>query len=369
MITASNTVLKQIFPEHSFHEVDGSLWDKARMHLDSLTKPKGSLGRLEELAARLFSINQGCLPFSVEPCILFTVAADHGVACQGVSPFPQVVTRQMVENFLVGGAAINVLCRVTGIELKVIDAGCMGGPFKAHPLLLNKRMGNGTEDISVRAAMTEAVCINALRTGFEVAMAAFAEGYSCLGTGEMGIANSTSASALYCALLQMDADAVTGPGAGANGKMLQNKIAIVKKILATHASTIKQGNPLSILASIGGFEIAMLAGMMLACASARKPLLVDGFICTAAYVSAVALYPGLADYAILSHASAEPGYAGILQKIPGKPRPLLNLGMRLGEGTGCAAAYPLLRDAAAIYNDMATMDSAHVSATDSDRTD
>lgn len=339
------------------------------MYLDCLTKPKGSLGRLEELAARLFSISQGRLPISVEPCILFTVAADHGVACQGVSPFPQVVTRQMVENFLAGGAAINVLCRVAGIDLKVIDAGCMGGPFKAHPLLLDKRMGNGTDDISVREAMSEAVCINALRTGFEVAMGAFEAGYSCLGTGEMGIANSTPASALYCALLQMDAYTVTGPGAGARGKMLQNKVAIVKRILATHAETIKQGNPLGILAAIGGFEIAMLAGIMIACASARKPLLVDGFICTAAYVSALALYPGLAGYAILSHASAEPGFAAILQNIPGRPGPLLNLGMRLGEGTGCAAAYPLLRDAAAIYNDMATMATAHVSATEGDRTD
>ena len=320
-------------------------------------------------------MRRGELPLSVSPALMLTVAGDHGVAAQGVSPFPQAVTRQMVMNFLHGGAAVNVLCRCGGLDLRVVDAGCAGGPFTPHPMLLDRRLGDGTADMSRGPAMSRETCLNGLRRGVDLAAEAAGRGYRCLGTGEMGIANSTAGTALYCALLGLDPDALTGPGAGSDPAMVRHKAGIVREALRVNASLLASGDPVDILAAVGGFEIAVMSGIMLGAAAQRLPVLVDGFICSAAYAAALAICPALADYAVLSHASAEPGHSPALSRLAhdgaapdGGGEPLLHLGMRLGEGTGGALAYHLLRGAAAIYNDMATFDAAGVTATEADRT-
>lgn len=374
-ISFTQAELERLFPGLRIERPRREDLDAAQAHLDNLTKPRGSLGRLEELARRLYAMRRGELLLSVSPALMLTVAGDHGVAAQGVSPFPQAVTRQMVMNFLHGGAAINVLCRCGGLDLRVVDAGCAGGPFTPHPMLLDRRLGDGTADMSRGPAMSRETCLNGLRRGVDLAAEAAGRGYRCLGTGEMGIANSTAGTALYCALLGLDPDALTGPGAGSDPAMVRHKAGIVREALRVNASLLASGDPVDILAAVGGFEIAVMSGIMLGAAAQRLPVLVDGFICSAAYAAALAICPALADYAVLSHASAEPGHSPALSRLAhdgaapdGGGEPLLHLGMRLGEGTGGALAYHLLRGAAAIYNDMATFDAAGVTATEADRT-
>lgn len=360
--------LSSLFPAFPLKAVNHDLAENAQKYLDSLTKPQGSLGRLEEIASRLYVINAGKIPLSVDPTLMLVVAADHGVAVQGVSPFPQVVTRQMVLNFLNGGAAINALCFTFNIDLKIVDAGCSGPPFQAHPLLLERRIANSTRDLSQEQAMSKQQCISALLLGFKLGLD-FARDYACLCTGEMGIANSTSATALYCAFLALSPHLIAGPGAGAKKDMLEHKKQIVVKALNTHQPIIENGDPVAILAALGGFEIAMLAGIMLSCASTSRPFLVDGFICTSAYLAASKIFPPLSGYAFFAHSSAEPAYDLLLSSFPEKPKPLLDMAMRLGEGTGAALAVPILRGACAIYNNMATMAKARVSAEEEDRLD
>ncbi len=340
--------------------------EAAQAHLDDLTKPRGSLGRLEELARRLFAIGRGSLPLSVSPALMLTVAGDHGVAAQGVSPFPQAVTRQMVQNFLTGGAAVNVLCRTAGMELRIVDAGCAGGPFPAHEMLLDRRLGDGTADISQGPAMSRESCLKGLQMGAELAVEAADQGCRCLAVGEMGIANSTAATAVYCALLGLEPEDVAGPGAGSDPAMVGHQAGIVRQALAVNAASLEASDPAGVLAAVGGFELAIMSGIMLGAAARRLPVLVDGFISSAAYAAALALCPALADYAVLSHASAEPGHSLALAHLqsarPGEGQPLLDLGMRLGEGTGAALAYHLLRSAAAVFNEMATFAAAGVSS-------
>ncbi len=359
---------EEIFPGEEFRAVCGSLEKDAAAWLDGLTKPKGSLGRLEEIAIRLYAMAGGRTPLKVDPCHLYTVAGDHGIAARHVSPFPQAVTRQMVENFLAGGAAVNVLCRTNGIRHLVIDAGCAGGPFGAHNLLVDRRLGDGTSDISIGPAMSKDVCRQGLRAGFAIAADAARAGCACIALGEMGIANSTSATALFCALLGQEAGRIAGPGAGATPQMVRHKACMVARALAANADAVGSGSPLAILAALGGFEIVIIAGIMLGCASRRLPFLVDGFICTAAYAAAMAFFPKIYGYAFLSHCSAEPAFEMLAGKLS-PYHPLLSLGMRLGEGTGAAVALPILRDSAAIFNEMATLANAGVSATDQDRMD
>ncbi|MDR3320213.1 MAG: nicotinate-nucleotide--dimethylbenzimidazole phosphoribosyltransferase [Desulfovibrio sp.] len=332
----------------------------ARTHLDDLTKPRGSMGRLEDVAARLFAIGQGQMPLVVEPAIMLTVAGDHGVAAQKISPAQQAVTRQMVRNFLNGGAAVNALCRSAGMDLRVVDAGCAGGPFEKHPALLDRRLGDGTDDISLGPAMSREICLKGLETGVALAENYAVQGYACIGTGEMGIANSTTAAALYCALLDIAPEAVAGPGAGADAAMLRRKIAVVRQALQVNTGLLREDDPIGALAALGGFEIVVLCGIILGAATRRLPVLIDGFICSAAYAAALKICPAAAGYSFLSHTSAEPGHGPVLQKLDPDQIPLLSLGMHLGEGTGVAAAYPLVRCAAAMFNDMATFSSAGV---------
>lgn len=365
-ISFTSAELEALFPGLRIEAVRREDLDAAQAHLDNLTKPRGSLGRLEELAARLYAMSGGRLPLSVSPALMLTVAGDHGVAAQGVSPFPQAVTRQMVMNFCNGGAAVNVLCRCGGLDLRVVDAGCAGGPFAPHPMLLDRRLGDGTADMSRGPAMSRETCLHGLRLGLELAAVAAREGYRCLGTGEMGIANSTAGTALYCALLGLEPEDITGPGAGSDPAMVRHKAGIVREALRVNAAALASGDPVTILAAVGGFEIAIMSGIMLGAAAQRLPVLVDGFICSAAYVAALAICPDLAGYAVLSHASAEPGHGPALARLDSgmsggmSGEPLLHLGMRLGEGTGGALACHLLRCAAAVYNDMATFSSAGV---------
>jgi nicotinate-nucleotide--dimethylbenzimidazole phosphoribosyltransferase len=337
--------------------LDRAYFQKAQAHLDSQTKPKGSLGVLERVACRLVAMAGGEAP-RVDPARIYTCAGDHGVAAQGVSLFPQEVTRQMVTNFVMNGAAINVLTRTADVDLKVVDAGCLGGRFPDHPALVQCKVAPGTRDLSTEAAMSREECVRALENGIALAKAAHADGIVTLGTGEMGIANTTPATALFCACLDLAPAAITGPGTGLGAEGVRHKIAVIEKALALHAPTIAKADPIDILASLGGFEIATLAGMILGGASLGMPLVIDGFISSSAYVAARAICPLVAEYAFFSHASAEPGFAAVMKSLDAKP--LLHLDMRLGEGTGAAMAIFILRSAANLYTDMATFSAAGV---------
>ncbi|HWR03180.1 MAG TPA: nicotinate-nucleotide--dimethylbenzimidazole phosphoribosyltransferase [Humidesulfovibrio sp.] len=338
--------------------VDQSLAPAGQAHLDNLTKPKGSLGRLEELALQLSLVQGGQAP-KADPARVYTVAGDHGVVAEGVSLFPQEVTRQMVLNFLNGGAGINVLAKTAGVELFVVDAGCLGSGFAEHPQLIQGKVAEGTANLAMGPAMSVDQCLKALLLGVGLADRAQADGVRVLGTGDMGIGNTTPSTALYCAYLGLDPAAMTGPGAGLNQQGVGRKVEVIKRGLAANAAVIARGDALEILAALGGYEIACLAGLILGGAKNRQFVCVDGFISTAACVAAWKLAPAVADYFVLAHSSAEPGHRLAVEKM-GK-RPLLDLGLRLGEGTGAAVCMFLLRSAAAIYNDMASFAQAGVS--------
>lgn len=338
-------------------EVDVALEKPARAHLDNLTKPIGSLGRLEDLAVKMYMASGGKPPKS-DPARIYAIAGDHGVNAENVSFFSQEVTRQMVENFLRGGAGINVLANTSGVELVVVDAGCMGGTFPAHPNLIQRKINCGTANISKGPAMTEDDCLKAVFLGIDLADEAYREGIKTLGTGEMGVSNTTPSTALYCAFYGLDPKFVTGPGGGIDAEGVIRKTAVVHNALAANKGAIETGDPLAILTALGGYEIAALAGLIIGGAKNRQMVCIDGFISTAAYAAACKLCPAVGGYSVLSHASAEPGYAGVVKEL-GR-RPLLHLDMRLGEGSGAALSMFMLRAAANIYNDMATFDDAGV---------
>ena len=326
--------------------------------LKDLTKPVGSLGRLEDLSLLLWRM-QGQLPLTVDPARIYTVAGDHGIAAQGVSSYPQEITRQMVTNFLNNGAAINVFCDTAGLEQRVVDAGCLGEPFAAHPKLISRRVKSGTEDFSQGPAMSREECLACLQLGLDLAGEAAAQGIRCLGTGEMGIANTTPATALYSAYLGFAPADIVGPGTGLNAKQMAHKAEVIARGLELHRDAIENGDPIAVLAALGGLEIATLAGLILGAARARMPVVIDGFISTAAAVAALAMAPQAREYCIFSHGSAEPGHCKALAALGVSP--LLDLGLRLGEGTGAALAIFLLRVAANTFNDMATFSNAGVS--------
>lgn len=338
--------------------VDATLAARGQAHLDDLTKPRGSLGRLEEVALRLYLIAGGSKP-GIDPARIFTIAGDHGVAAEGVSLFPQEVSRQMVLNFVNGGAGINVLARTAGIGLSVVDAGTMGGTYPEHPALIQRKVRPGTDNLAVGPAMSSEDCTRALELGIDLAHMAADEGCRAVGTGDMGIANTTPSTALFCAYLGLDPEHITGPGTGLPADGVRHKIGVIRRGLEANQAAVVSGDPLRILASLGGLEIAALAGLIIGAAGRRMAVAVDGFISTAAYVSAWKLCPAVADYCFLSHASAEPGYASIMRTL--KADPLLHLGLRLGEGTGAAMALFVMRSAAAIFNEMATFSGAGVS--------
>ncbi|NJB69298.1 nicotinate-nucleotide--dimethylbenzimidazole phosphoribosyltransferase [Desulfobaculum xiamenense] len=338
--------------------VDPALEPLARHHLDNLTKPRGSLGVLENLAAKVFCIQGGGTPV-VDPARIYTVAGDHGVTAEGVSASPQEVTRQMVLNFLNGGAGINVLTRTYGIDLRVVDAGCAGGTFPEHPQLIQRKVAPGTANLAVGPAMSEEQCLSALLLGLDLADAAHAEGVRVIGTGEMGIGNTTPSTAMYCAYFGLEPEELAGPGTGLSPQAVERKAAVIRRALSVNAAAVDSGDPLRILAALGGYEIATLAGLILGAAKNRCLVVVDGFISTAAYAAAWKMCPAAEDYCVFSHASAEPGHGRAMQAMGATP--LLHLGLRLGEGTGAAVAMGVLRGAVNIYNEMASFEQAGVS--------
>ncbi len=326
---------------------------QAQRHLDQLTKPPGSLGRLEELAVRLVALT-GRPPRATAP-VIFTLAADHGVAAEGVSAYPQSVTAQMVENFLAGGAAVNVLARQAGARVVVADFG-VAAPLGERPGLVSRRVAPGTQNMARGPAMTREQATAAIEAGAALALDAIDGGADLLGTGEMGIGNTTAASAITAAITGADADLVTGRGTGVDDDGRRRKVAVVRRALAVNRPDAADG--LDVLTGVGGFEIAGLAGVMLAGAARRVPVAIDGFIAGAAALIAVTLAPPARHALFASHRSAEPGHALALRHLG--LAPYLDLEMRLGEGTGAALFVHLVRAAAAVYGEMATFKSAGV---------
>lgn len=332
---------------------DAGVIEAALARQSQLTKPCGALGMLETVAVRLAGL-QG----REQPCVdrvhITVFAADHGVAEEGVSAFPQAVTAQMVQNFLAGGAAISVLARELGATLEVIDVG-VKTPL-SHPRLISQRVGNGTANSTQAAAMSQSQLEQALQAGADALERAHAAQAELFIGGEMGIANTTAATALYCALLGVPLDEATGAGTGLDAAGVARKITVIRRILNKHRAVFP--DPMETLRCVGGFEIAALTGAYLRAAQLGIPVLVDGFISTAAALVAVRFRPEVAAWLLLSHRSAEQGHALALAAFPHPP--LLDLGMRLGEGSGAAVAVPLLRLACALHNQMATFAEAAV---------
>jgi len=335
--------------------VDPERMEQARARQLELTKPPGSLGRLEEIANRLSAIQETRTPAVRHPRIV-VFAADHGVCAEGVNPYPQAVTAQMVMNFLRGGAAINALARVAGVELDIVDAG-VASEIPDSAGLIVRPVARGTRNFCREAAMTREQAVDALSLGVEMADRAHAGGCTLLGTGEMGIGNTTAASALTAALTGLDAAEVTGRGTGADEACMAKKRSAVERALALHGPHLRE--PIDILERVGGFEIGAMCGLCLGAAANRCAVLVDGFIATAAAALAVRFSGHVRDYLIAAHRSTEPGHAPLLEAIG--QRPLLDLAMRLGEGTGAALAVPMVRAAVEAFTGMATFASAGVS--------
>jgi nicotinate-nucleotide--dimethylbenzimidazole phosphoribosyltransferase len=337
------------------HALDAAAEAAARARQACLTKPPGALGELETLAIRLAAM-QGVERPLVDRVWITVFAGDHGVCAEGVSAFPQAVTAEMVKNFARGGAAISVAARALGADLEVIDLGTVA-ELPALAGVRHLRLGPGTANITAGPAMTEAQCAHAIDAGRHSAERAHLADSQLYIGGEMGIGNTTAATALACALLDADPADLAGPGTGLDAAGVARKVEVIRRALACHRDHL--AGPFEVLRRLGGFEIAGLAGAYLACAKLGLPVLVDGYISTAAALAADRLCPGTARWFIQSHASAEPGHARLLAALGA--RPLLDLGMRLGEGSGAAVAVPLLRLACALHNGMATFAEAGVS--------
>ncbi|MHB0916828.1 MAG: nicotinate-nucleotide--dimethylbenzimidazole phosphoribosyltransferase [Thiobacillus sp.] len=320
-----------------------------------LTKPPGSLGRLEDIAIQLAAMQGRVLPRIQQPWISI-FAADHGVADEGVSAFPQSVTQQMLANFVGGGAAISVLARETGATLEVVDVGTLAPSPVAG--VIQAQVARGTANFCRQPAMSAAQAHAALDAGAVACARAQAGGADVFIGGEMGIANTTAAAALACALLGLPGAALAGAGTGIDSVGVARKAALIARALALHGLAAAPSGPLQALCAVGGFEIGALAGAYLAAAQAGLPVLVDGFICSAAALLAVRLNPGARDWMLFAHASAEGGHAAVLRALDAQP--LLALDMRLGEASGAAAAIPLLRLACALHAGMATFAEAGV---------
>jgi nicotinate-nucleotide--dimethylbenzimidazole phosphoribosyltransferase len=329
---------------------------RARARLEQLTMPYWALGRLMDLAEDLAGITGVAQPATARRTVV-VMAGDHGVAAEGVSKYPVEVTVQMVLNFVRGGAAANAMARVVGARVVVVDMGVAGElPAEAAAVVLHRRVAAGTGNIAQGPAMTREQAIQALEAGIGIAADLDAT-TDLFATGEMGIANTTPSSAIVSALCGCSPAGVTGAGTGIDEPQRQHKIAVVERALAVNRPDPNDG--LDVLARVGGFEIAGLAGLILGAAARRKPVLIDGFISTAAALIAQALAPDSADAMIAAHQSVEPGHRAALAKL-GK-RPLLDLGMRLGEGTGATLAMGLVEAAARLLSDVATFEEAAVS--------
>lgn len=327
----------------------------ARAHQGRLTKPPGSLGRLEDMSIRVAGITRRGRP-SIGDKAIIVCAGDHGVVAQGVSAYPQDVTGQMVQNFLAGGAAINVLARHVGARVIVVDAG-VASELAPSPGLMLRKVGRGTADITQGPAMTREQAVQAIEVGIEILEIEAARGLSIVATGDMGIGNTTPSSAIVAALTGLPAETVTGRGTGITDEQLSLKASVIEKALALNQPDPDDG--LDVLAKVGGFEIGAIAGVVLGAAAHSIPVVVDGFISTAGALIAGSLVPVARDYMIAAHASAEAGHGAALNHLG--LRPCLDFGMRLGEGTGAALVMSMVEAACKVLNEMATFESAGVS--------
>ena len=324
----------------------------------TLTKPPGSLGRIEDLAVRIAGIVRTPRPRLAQRLIV-VAAGDHGVARRGVSAYPPEVTAQMVQNFLAGGAAISVLAQHAGARVRIIDAG-VAGETPDHPDLLRLRLGPGTADISVGPAMSRGAAEAAIAAGIAVVENEATRGLDIVGCGEMGIGNSTAAAAIISAVTGQPASRVTGRGTGVDDERFDAKIRAVEDALEVNRPDPTDG--LDLLGKVGGFEIGVLAGIYIGAAARSIPAVMDGVISSAAALVAIAIVPGVSDYLIASHRSAEPGHAAILEHL--QLDPLLDLGMRLGEGSGAALGISLCVAACRVLDEMATFEEAGVTPSD-----
>lgn len=335
--------------------LDEPLMQQAQRRLDQLTKPLGSLGRLEAIARQLVGIRRELRPHVAEKVII-TMAADHGVAVEGVSAYPQAVTAQMVANFLRGGAGINVLARHVGARIVVVDMG-VAAALAPHPQLVSRTIRAGTSNFAHGPAMTREEASAAIAAGCEITQREIERGADLIGTGDMGIGNTTASSAIAASMTGQPVDRVTGLGTGIDERTRARKLAVIQRALERHRPD--PSDPLDVLATVGGFEIAGLVGVILAGANARRPVVLDGFISGAAALIAVGLEPKVRGYLIASHRSQEPGHRLMLEHL--RLAPLLDLDLRLGEGTGAALAMPLIEAACRVMNEMATFAEAGVS--------
>jgi nicotinate-nucleotide--dimethylbenzimidazole phosphoribosyltransferase len=357
-----NTLRRSILSEiTSAIESPSEQWlARARAHLDVLAKPLGSLGMLEDIAAQMVSIRREEFPRSLQKAV-YVFAADHGISAEGVSAYPSEVTRQMVLNFIAQGAAINVLAKLHRVEMHVVDIG-VDADFDGLNGLMHYKVRRGTRNMLREAAMSDAELAQALEIGLRLAADAKAKGINLLAAGEMGIGNTTAASAIAALLTNDPVARVTGRGTGLDAKAQARKRQIIKAVIQKHSSAIGAGSrpdPLEVLRCVGGLEIAAMSGLILGAAQNGIMVVADGFISTAAAAIVFALEPRVRGYLLAGHQSEEPGHQVLLEYIGLKP--ILSLNMRLGEGTGAVLAMPIIESAMCLYNEMATFASAGVS--------
>lgn len=342
-------------PVYSIPAIDPALTDLAQNRMDGKTKPPGSLGRLEELAVRLCGMQNTLHPHCTHPA-MFTFAADHGIAEEGVSAFPQEVTVQMVQNFGAGGAAINVLCAHYGIDLRVIDMGVKGN-LEYSDKIRNMKVRNGTDNCAKTCAMSQAEAQAAVDNGSSIFRALHAENpIDILGLGEMGIGNSSSATLIIAMACGLPVAQLAGRGTGLDDSGLQHKIQVLEKAIALHGSSEQDG--LALLQKVGGLEIAGMAGAALAAAAERVPVVLDGIISTAAGLIAYLLNPSVREYFFVAHASVEKAQAAACRMMDLEP--IVDLSMRLGEGTGAAIVMDLIRASADVLEKMASFEEAGI---------
>lgn len=334
---------------------DLSLKAALQKKIDGKTKPIGALGKLEALALQVGLVQSSLAPRLEKP-VMLVFAGDHGIVEAGVTPYPQAVTQQMVQNFLAGGAGINVFARQQHMDIRIIDAG-VNHTFGPQSGLIDAKIGMGTRNFLNEHAMTLEQCEQALTRGADLAIAEVVNGSNVLGFGEMGIGNTSSAAALMAVLCSLPVSRCAGRGTGLDDTGLCKKIVVLEQALQGHG--LDGSNAVEALATFGGFEIAMMAGAMLGAAEQRALLIIDGFIASAALLVASRLQPAILNYCVFAHRSGEAGHALLLEHLNAEP--LLDLGLRLGEGTGAALAYPLLQAAVNFLNEMASFESASVS--------
>jgi nicotinate-nucleotide--dimethylbenzimidazole phosphoribosyltransferase len=354
MSSSLSQILKRI------ESPDKSMMDLARKRQDALTKPRGSLGKLEDVSVRVAGMRRR-ITSTFDDKAIIVMAADHGVVAEGVSAYPQSVTRQMVSPFLNGCAAVNVFARHIGARVVVVDMGVIGG-FDGNPLLENKSIAFGTDNMAKGPAMTRRQATDAIEAGIAVIESQIEKGLDIVGTGEMGIGNTTAASAICAAVTGSSAAEVTGRGTGIDNNQLLHKIEVIDRALEVNRPDNNDG--IDILSKVGGFEIGGLAGVILGAAANRIPVVIDGFISGAAAIIAFKLAPQVRDYLIASHLSVEQGHRIMLEYMG--LQPLLSLDMRLGEGTGAALGISLVEASVKVLKEMKTFDEAGVSDKDAE---